>query len=235
MSIGSIICFSGSSIPEKFLVCDGSAVSRQDYEDLFDVIGTTYGPGDGSTTFNLPDMGSRISIGETNTHLLGETGGEEYTSLSDDEIPSHLHIIPEHGHGNTITMDTPSLSHSITTQPAFNYDRANTSSKIYYSRGDTVKNGRGGATNMSRTTDVAIADHPATDCTMSGGVTDCPAMTSGNAGSGAAHNNMMPYIALIYLIQAAPDTPPGPVIPSMVLYNGAMPVGPSGAYIAGRR
>ena len=89
--------------------------------------------------------------------------------------------------------------------------------------------------SMSRATDVAIADHPATECTMSGGVTDCPAMTSGYAGNGDAHNNMMPYIALVYLIQAEPDTPPGPVIPSMVLFNGALPVGPSGAYIAGRK
>ena len=88
---------------------------------------------------------------------------------------------------------------------------------------------------MSRATSVAITDHPATDCTMSGSITDCPAMTSGYTGSGDAHNNMMPYIALVYLIQAESDVPPGPVIPSMVLFNGAMPVGASGAYIAGRK
>lgn len=73
---------------------------------------------------------------------------------------------------------------------------------IYSGTGTTLKTGRGGATNMSRATNVAIADHPATACTMSGGVTDCPAMTSGDAGSSDAHNNMMPYIALVYLIQA---------------------------------
>lgn len=88
---------------------------------------------------------------------------------------------------------------------------------------------------MSRATNVAIANHPATACTMTGGITDCAAMTSSSTGSGDAHNNMMPYIALVFLIQAEPDTPPGPVIPSMVLFNGALPVGPSGAYIAGRK
>jgi hypothetical protein len=112
--------------------------------------------------------------------------------------------------------------------------RAKTSKPYYYSKGDTVKKGLSGATNMSRTTNVAITDHPATACTMSGSITDCPAMTSGDAGSGDAHNNMMPYIALVYLIQAEPETPPGPVIPSMVLYNGALPVTAGGAYIAGR-
>lgn len=85
---------------------------------------------------------------------------------------------------------------------------------------------------MSRATSVAISDHAATACTMSGSITDCAAMTSGDAGSGSAHNNMMPYIALVYLIQAEPDTPS---VPSMVLFNGALPVTAGGAYIAGRK
>lgn len=53
-NIGDIIAFAGSSTPDGFLLCDGSAVSRSTYEDLFSAIGTTYGGGDGSTTFNLP-------------------------------------------------------------------------------------------------------------------------------------------------------------------------------------
>lgn len=56
ISPGIIVPFAGSVIPAGFLLCDGSAVSRTDYADLFDVIGTTYGAGDGSTTFNLPKL-----------------------------------------------------------------------------------------------------------------------------------------------------------------------------------
>lgn len=52
---GAVMAFAGSSAPEGWLVCDGSAVSRTTYADLFAVIGTTYGSGDGSTTFNLPN------------------------------------------------------------------------------------------------------------------------------------------------------------------------------------
>lgn len=52
--IGSVIAFAGSNAPVGYLMCDGSAVSREIYADLFAVIGTTYGSGDGSTTFNLP-------------------------------------------------------------------------------------------------------------------------------------------------------------------------------------
>ena len=52
--IGSVTWYAGAGTPENYLLCDGSAVSRTDYADLFTVIGTTYGAGDGSTTFNLP-------------------------------------------------------------------------------------------------------------------------------------------------------------------------------------
>lgn len=235
MPIGTVILFSGATIPQNYLVCDGSAISRQTYSDLFEAIGTVYGAGDGVDTFNIPNLLNSVPLGSSSTYLLGSSGGSEDVSLTTDSMPSHLHVIPQHGHGNDLAIKTPSLAHSITTQPAFKYNRANTGSKIYSSKDTTLKTGRGSATNMSRATNVAISDHPATDCTMSGGVTDCPAMTSGYAGNGEAHNNMMPYIALVFLIQAEPDIPPGPVIPSMVLFNGALPVGPSGAYIAGRR
>ena len=54
--VGTVAFFARSSAPTGWLKCNGAAVSRTDYEDLFDSIGTTYGSGDGSTTFNLPDL-----------------------------------------------------------------------------------------------------------------------------------------------------------------------------------
>lgn len=54
--VGSVIEFAGSTVPSGYLECDGSAVSRSEYSSLFAVIGTTWGAGDGSTTFNLPDL-----------------------------------------------------------------------------------------------------------------------------------------------------------------------------------
>lgn len=202
MAIGTITIFSGATIPDHYLVCDGSAISRQDYSELFSVIGDTYGPGDGSTTFNLPNMMANVPVGTSQNHALGETGGASDIILIEDNIPSHSHTIPQHGHSNNIVLSTPSLAHSITTQPAFKYVRANTGKPYNYSKGTTVRTGLAGATNMTRATNVAISDHPATDCTMSGGVTDCPAFDTEPAGGGDAHNNMMPYIALVFLIQA---------------------------------
>jgi|TARA_B100001964_G_scaffold199809_1_gene226366 hypothetical protein len=56
---GAVITFAGSTAPDGWLLCDGSAVSRTNYAGLFAVISTIYGEGDGSTTFNLPDMGRK--------------------------------------------------------------------------------------------------------------------------------------------------------------------------------
>src|SRR5690606_28135610 len=60
---GMIAPFGGSSIPDKWLECDGSAVSRSTYSSLFAAIGTTWGVGDGETTFNVPDLRGRTLIG----------------------------------------------------------------------------------------------------------------------------------------------------------------------------
>lgn len=65
--IGSVTWYAGAGTPENYLLCDGSAVSRTDYADLFAVVGTTYGAGDGSTTFNLPLLTDGRFIEGSNT------------------------------------------------------------------------------------------------------------------------------------------------------------------------
>ena len=82
---GTLLDYAGSTAPTGFLICDGSAISRTTYADLFSVIGTTYGIGDGSTTFNLPDLQGKISVGldsnDTDFDALGETGGSKTNKL----------------------------------------------------------------------------------------------------------------------------------------------------------
>ena len=91
MPIGAIVPYGGMTDPAYWLICDGRAVSRTIYAELFTVIGTTYGSGDGETTFNIPDLRGRVAIGESNSYTLGSSGGEASHTLSVDETPSHTH------------------------------------------------------------------------------------------------------------------------------------------------
>ena len=88
---GKVFAFAGNFTPAGCLLCDGSEVSRSDYWELFAIVGTTYGAGDGSTTFNLPNIESRTIIGESDNYAFGSTGGEEAHTLTVEEMPSHNH------------------------------------------------------------------------------------------------------------------------------------------------
>ena len=88
---GKVFAFAGNLVPAGCLLCDGSEVSRSEYWELFSVIGTLYGAGDGSTTFNLPNIESRTVIGESDNYTLGTTGGEETHKLTAEEAPEHWH------------------------------------------------------------------------------------------------------------------------------------------------
>lgn len=94
-----------ASAPYGYLICDGSAVSRTTYATLFGVISTTYGTGDGSTTFNLPDLRTRIPVGyksgDSNFGTLAGTGGEATHTLITGEIPSHSHSLNTAGAAGT--------------------------------------------------------------------------------------------------------------------------------------
>lgn len=92
--LGTIYPFTSSTIPEGYLLCDGAAISRTEYSDLFAIIGTIYGVGDGSTTFNLPNIAGKTIVGksaETEFDTLGEVGGAKTHTLDVTQIPSHQH------------------------------------------------------------------------------------------------------------------------------------------------
>lgn len=112
---GSINAWSTNTAPTGWQLCDGTAVSRTTYATLYAVIGDTYGAGDGSTTFNLPDLKGRAIVGRDSTQTefdsLAETGGAKTHTLTSSEMPAHVHAISAYSHATTSTAD---LSHTHT-------------------------------------------------------------------------------------------------------------------------
>tara|TARA_R100000329_G_scaffold17324_1_gene17501 strand:- start:30 stop:572 length:543 start_codon:yes stop_codon:yes gene_type:complete len=95
---GTIIPWPTSSVPTGYLDCDGAAVSRSTYADLFAVIGTTYGTGDGSSTFNVPDIKDKVP--QCKTGNLGTNAGAnaQTCSVTMDNTALSLSTIPSHNH-----------------------------------------------------------------------------------------------------------------------------------------
>ena len=79
---GTIVPWSTGSVPTGFLECNGAAVSRSTYSALFAIVGTTYGAGDGASTFNLPDLQDNVAMGKSGTKALASTGGANTVAAS---------------------------------------------------------------------------------------------------------------------------------------------------------
>jgi microcystin-dependent protein len=96
---GIISMFGGvtSKIPSGWLLCDGTTVSRTTYSVLFQIIGTTFGAGDGSTTFKLPNFSSNFPYGSSDSaNNIGKTGGANTVTLDTNNLPSHYHYYDDY-------------------------------------------------------------------------------------------------------------------------------------------
>lgn len=143
-----------------WLRCAGAAVSRTTYADLFEVIGTAFGAGDGSTTFNLPDCRGRVlgAIGTgvgLSARALGDTVGAETHTLTIGEMPVHNHGVtdPGHTHGYQNQSGNQDTDNAFSTEDAADqveYNQTTNSSTT----GITINNaGGGGAHNNMQPTE----------------------------------------------------------------------------------
>jgi microcystin-dependent protein len=204
---GSVLPFAGSNPPPGFFVCDGSAISRLTYAYLFEIIGTTYGVGDGSTTFNIPNLKGRVVVcidsSQSEFDTLGETGGTKVETLTIDQMPSHNH--------GGITQSAGVHNHPITDKQHTHTSNATGATSIggngfglAYSDGEDTMNA---ATNSTAGEPNLYATVAALNINSSfTGITETENAGShqhviDSQGGGQSHNNLQPYFVLNYIIR----------------------------------
>lgn len=179
--VGVVSAFAGVNAPAGWLLCAGQAVSRTDYAALFNALSTTYGSGDGSTTFNLPDLRGRVPAGVDNmggsaasrltstvlsaSNTLGATGGTQTHTLTTAELASHNHTQNAHSH---TTGGSPGIYRDF-------LGGGSSHAYLGLSTSGTVSNPYN---------------------------TDSVTATNQAAGGGGAHTNTQPTLVLNYIIKA---------------------------------
>ena len=101
---GFIGAYGGTAAPEGWLLCNGQAVSRTTYARLFAAVGVTYGSGNGSTTFNVPDIRGRVVVG-SDANLPGAKAGEERHTILAAEMPKHTHPVVYSSDQNVVGLN----------------------------------------------------------------------------------------------------------------------------------
>ena len=189
----TIVPWSSASVPTGFLECNGQAVSRSTYSALFAIISTTYGTGDGASTFNVPDLQDNVAVGKSGTKNLASTGGAN-TVANSGNVGTNINVTGNvggsTGNATLSTAQMPSHSHIQKNAPGQgNPTGANTFQKFQY--GGTATN-----SPISTHTDGSGTGH---SHTMSATFTG-----SGNATSsftGSANSVLQPYLTIIYIIK----------------------------------
>lgn len=210
---GTVVSFAGSAAPSGWLLCDGSAVSRSTYSDLFSAIGTIYGSGNGSTTFNLPDLRGRTVFGLDNmggtaanrltttggisaNNTLGASGGSQSITLATTNLPSHNHTFT----GSQVTTSSDAHTHNY--QDAYfaeNFSGGTGGSSRYGTSANTDNDNNfywrtSSNTHSTSPSNIATSSESHSHTVTASG-------TIGNTGNGTAFSPLNPAVVLNYIIK----------------------------------
>src|ERR1700730_9313650 len=112
--------------PRGWAFCNGQTLPINQNQALFSLLGTTYG-GNGQTTFALPDMRSRVPMHIGNGHLQGEKGGEEFHTITQQELPAHTHVATADAKSGNANSFNPNNSYIANTAPIQMYSSGSNS------------------------------------------------------------------------------------------------------------
>jgi len=195
-----------TNAPSGWLLCNGDIVSRTTYSALFTAIGTTYGAGDGSTTFALPDMRSRVPVGVgqasgLSNRTLGGTVGEENTTIGSTNLPAHSHSFSPTG-----TLNTESSHTHASPNAGFHAHGSNVNVLCYAAGGANLSAGTTFQHYNLNQIMYGAGDHGHGNTNSNTGhthtFTPTAGQTTGNGpGTGASLTNMQPSIGLNYIIK----------------------------------
>lgn len=205
MPPGAMAPFAGSSAPTGWLLCDGSAVSRSTYAALFAVLGTTFGAGNGSTTFNVPNAKGRVLVGldagQTEFDALAETGGAKTHQLTAAEMPSHTHTQNSHNHTQDAHTHTQNAHSHTITDPGHSHgmDEGQTDGAGTLMDRSNAASATTTTTN-SATTGITVDNATATNQNATA-TNQAATATNQNTGGDGAHNNLQPYLVIHWIIK----------------------------------
>jgi microcystin-dependent protein len=208
LGIGHPFFGAADDVPDNFVIFDGRAISRSTYARLYAALGTTHGVGDGSLTFNVPDMRGRVPAGVdagagriSANNQPGQSGGAQSVALTGGQLAPHFHVVAAHTHSIPAHFHSVDLSTGIQSQQhthsisglsqVFNLTPGSQPYAVMQSGG-------------TRASGAESANHTHS---ISGNTSTAPAATSGSAGggntgtsgSGDPHSNLQPYSSCIWI------------------------------------
>lgn len=208
---GCVKMYAGIAPPSSWLIYDGRTVSRTTYADLYAVIGTTYGPGNGSTTFNVPNMQGNVVIGHnSSTYNRGSIGGSSTHTITTGEMPSHSHMGTTDlsgAHTHTGTTDSQG-SHQHNYQDAYFSENKGLNENVYgtsagsdYDNDFIYRTAGGSYSNSPSDILTSYAGSHSHTLNINSSTTHQHTFTTNPTGSDNAMSLMQPYVVMHYIIK----------------------------------